>query len=186
MTVVVGIKTTRGVLLGADSQGSAGGYIGIRSDTKTFNLTPHIAIGYTSSFRMGQVLRFHMDASKLKTKNVPDLYEWAVVTFVPLVRTTLKEHGYMKVLNGEETGGNFLLAVHDRLFQVEDDLQVGETADEYDTCGSGFDIARGAIHALLDHAPKMQTKNLVRAALDAACTFNAYCGGPYTYAQTRA
>jgi len=191
VTVVVGLVHGNGVLLGADSVGVNGhGDRTIRADPKVFNLSQAIAVGYTSSFRMGQLLRYHLPDDIRTSGRAGDHYEWAVCKFVPAVRAALKSHGYAKVDNNVETGGAFLLAVYDRLFRVESDFQVAEAADCYDAVGAGGDVALGALAALRTQSFASSDGAVLREvaelALKAACHHNVYCAPPFVFAETQA
>lgn len=63
MTCIIGLIKNKKVYIGGDSAGVDGLNITIRKDSKVFKINKFI-IGYTSSFRMGQLLRF-----KLKINN---------------------------------------------------------------------------------------------------------------------
>ena len=58
MTCIVGLVHADGVTIGADSAGCDGAWgIVTRADTKLFHNGPFL-FGFTSSFRMGQLLRY--------------------------------------------------------------------------------------------------------------------------------
>lgn len=185
MTCIVGVKTTSGVMLGGDTLGVSGYDGTVRADGKVFNLTGQVACGFTSSYRMGQILEHHVTVPPFKRGE--DLFAWAVREFVPAVRDAFKEHGYTKVDNNRESSGAFLLAVRDRLFRVEDDFQVAEAADGFDSCGCGQSYALGAIEALR-HQPQFKSKpqEVLRGALAIAAKFSIGVGGPFTFAETTA
>lgn len=182
MTCIVGVRTDRGVLLGGDTQGSGGWDQRDRRDDKVFILGTNrrVAVGFTSSYRMGQILRFHLNLPALDAD--VDEYEWAVTKFIPAAREVLKTHGYVKIDNNREESGTFLLAVRDRLFQVQNDLQVAEMVAPFDACGCGSDYALGALHVLdgLKVSPKQKT----RMALEAAARWSNGVGSRFTFVET--
>lgn len=57
MTCIVGLVDGDRVILGGDSAGIAGWHLQLRADEKVFRNGPY-AIGFTTSFRMGQILRY--------------------------------------------------------------------------------------------------------------------------------
>ncbi|KKN17732.1 hypothetical protein LCGC14_0962700, partial [marine sediment metagenome] len=60
MTCIVGFIDDGGkAWMGGDSAGVAGHHTHPRRDPKVFRVGP-VLIGYTSSFRMGQLLRYHL------------------------------------------------------------------------------------------------------------------------------
>jgi ATP-dependent protease HslVU (ClpYQ) peptidase subunit len=182
MTCIVGIKSERGVLIGGDTQGSGGWNQRDRMDDKVFLLGKHrrVAVGFTSSYRMGQILRFHLTLPDLDSDLDP--YEWAVTRFVPAAREALKAHGYVKIENSREESGTFLLAVRDRLFSVHDDFQVAEVAAPYNACGCGEEYAMGALHAVekMKGAPRWK----LRVALEAAARWSNGVGSRVTFVET--
>jgi ATP-dependent protease HslVU (ClpYQ) peptidase subunit len=179
VTCIVGVRTVKGVLLGGDSMGS-NGYSGAPTlAPKVFRLSRQVACGYTTSFRMGQVLEHHITLPALDG----DEHAWAISAFVPALRETFKEHGYANVHNNEETGGTFLLAVRDRLFTVQGDYSVLERIDPFDACGCGESFATGAMHAL--YKPQVSPRRLLTAALDAASAYSTGVAPPYNFVSTR-
>lgn len=179
MTCIVGIRTDSGVLLGGDLQGTSGLDSIDRVDGKVFNLSPQVAFGFTSSYRMGQILRFHVECPLHAEDS--DEYRWAVTKFIPAVRVAFTEHGYKRKENEVESGGTFLLAIRARLFKIHSDFQVGERADGFDACGSGEDYALGAFHAT---ATAKDPRKRAEISLAAAARFNVGVGQTSSYVET--
>lgn len=145
MTLIVGIKTKGGVLLAADSLASNGHTKRERADAKYYAYNKRVAIGYTTSYRFGQIASWHVSPGKPKRDD--DEFEWAVKTYIPALRAALKDHGWLKTKDGQEEGGSLLLAVRGRLFSVESDLQISEDDYGYMAVGSGAQVAFGALYA---------------------------------------
>jgi ATP-dependent protease HslVU (ClpYQ) peptidase subunit len=180
MTCIAGVKTEGGVLLAGDSLGSDGESGTSYLAPKVFRLSAQVAAGFTSSFRMGQLLEHNLELPVLHG----DERAWAIKDFVPALRELFEEHGYSKIEHNEETGGTFLLAVRARLFLVQGDFAVLESRVPYDACGSGEQFAMGAMHAL--YRPKMKHhRAFLKAALDAASAFSVGVGPPYNFTSTR-
>jgi len=127
--------------MGGDSAGVSGLDITVRSDVKVFKNGPML-FGYTSSFRMGQLLRFKL---KIPKNTCKDDYEYMCTTFVDAVREVFKDNGYSHVNNNEETGGTFLVAYKGKIYSVQNDFQVGMSMEEYDSCGCGKYYALGSL-----------------------------------------
>jgi ATP-dependent protease HslVU (ClpYQ) peptidase subunit len=179
VTCIVAVKTTDGVLLGGDSLGS-NGYSGTPYQApKVFRLSRQVAAGFTSSFRMGQLIQHHVTPPTLHGNE----RTWAIAELIPVIRETFKSHGYAHVHNNEECGGVFLLGIRDRLFLVQGDYSVLETQHPYDAIGSGESYAMGAMHAL--HG-KLKPRPLLKAALDAASQFAVGVAPPYNFVTTSA
>ncbi len=74
MTCIVGIETDKGVVIGGDSAGVSGLGLTVRADEKVFARGPFV-MGFTSSFRMGQLLRYGaLDPDLRKAYDDPDRF----------------------------------------------------------------------------------------------------------------
>lgn len=188
MTAIAALKENGVVYIGGDSAGVGGGYsLSLRKDPKVFKVGQFV-IGYTSSFRMGQVLRFgengclKLDDFTEKQIESKDPFEFMVRDFVPRIRYMFKEAGFASVSSNAEKGGTFLVGWKGHLFKIESDFQVGEPIDAYDACGCGEKIAVGALSVLKDLDIKAQQK--VRKSLEAAEHHSAGVRGPFLVLNT--
>lgn len=92
MTCVVGYVHDGAVYMVADSAGVAGsGAYVLRRDPKIFRLGDFL-IGYTSSFRMGQLLRYNFEPPRRYDDE--DIYTYMCTRFINAVRDCLKSGGY--------------------------------------------------------------------------------------------
>jgi len=175
MTCIIGYKGSDGsVFIGGDSDGTDAWFNQtVRADPKVFRVGEFL-IGFTDSFRMGQLLMFNLKPPAIKHK---DVYKYMVTEFVEEVRRCFKEGGFNRNKEGRDIGGDFLVAVRGRLFRVESDFQVGESNDNYIAAGSGESFAMGVLFAKENskEAPRKQIKK----ALEAASHFNAAVCSPY-------
>ncbi len=173
MTCIVGLVAKERVWIGADSAGVAGLHLVVRRDQKVFEVGEFL-IGFTSSFRMGQLLQFNL-SPPLVPENI-DLYEYMVVHFVEKVRQTLKSGGFAKVEDSVESGGCFLVGFRGRLFKIDEDFQVGESRHAFDADGCGGSYALGALAATQEET---DPKKRILTALGVAETFSAGVRGPF-------
>src|SRR6266403_6271489 len=91
MTCIVGLVDGKSIVMGGDSAGVGGWDLTVRKDPKVFMNGPCI-MGFTSSFRMGQLLQY-----KLKVparKDGQDVFEFMATYFIDAVRDCLKLGGY--------------------------------------------------------------------------------------------
>ncbi|MEV4436621.1 hypothetical protein [Streptomyces sp. NPDC049555] len=174
MTVIVGLVHNDRVHLGGDSAGVSGLRITVRRDPKIFRNGPY-AMGFTTSFRMGQLLHHAFKAPKPKG----DLDGFMATVFVDKLRTCLKNGGWARKDSEQEQAGTFLVGIHGRLFVIYDDYQIAEPADGYAAVGCGSEIALGALHATsaLDVKPRKR----LTLALVAAAHHSAGVCAPFTY-----
>lgn len=177
MTCIVGIEHDGGVLIGGDSQGTAGYSKTIRADEKVFTFGPYV-VGFTGSYRMGQLLRYRLNPPIPGTDDFNDLDRFIAVAFIEAVRDTLKDGGFASINNNEEEGGNFLLGIAGRLYSIGCDFQFGRTSIGYLADGAGSDVALGSLHtsAQYDISPWIRAE----LALDAASALNNTVAPPYT------
>lgn len=178
MTCIVGLVDQGNVYLAGDSAGVGGWTLTVRADSKVFTNGPYI-MGFTTSFRMGQLLRYALTPPEPVQQ---DLDRFMVTTFVDSVRDCLKAGGYATKQNEAENGGNFLVGVNGRLFEICSDYQVGEPVDGYAAVGCGEDIAKGALHAT-EHLGLPPHERLTMA-LQAAERHSAGVRGPYAHVTT--
>lgn len=172
MTAIVGLVEKGVVYIGGDSAGVAGYSLTVRADEKVFRNGPFL-FGFTSSFRMGQLLRYAFTPPK-HSSDVGD-YQYLVTDFIGAVRQCLKDGGFATRENEGEKGGTFLLGYRGKLYKVESDYQVGLAADGYAACGCGEEIAIGALYATGGQEPQAR----IRTALEAAERFSAGVRGPF-------
>lgn len=174
MTAIAGVIEDGKVYIGGDSAGVGGYCLETRSDPKVFK-NGEFAMGYTTSFRMGQILQFHL------LPPVPledqDLLAFMVTRFIPAVRAVLKEHGFQSTDKGEEIGGTFLVGYRGELFGIDSDYQVGRVRQPFHAVGCGHDLVKGSLHAT--QAFDLSPKERIKMALEAASEFSAGVVGPY-------
>jgi ATP-dependent protease HslVU (ClpYQ) peptidase subunit len=173
MTCIAGVVHNGEVWIGGDSAGSTLQFINSRLDPKVFRNGPYL-IGFTTTFRMGQILRYSFKPPKYKTGR--DLFEFMVTDFINAFRSSLRNAGHMGAEGSKESGGNFLVGTQGRLFNIDSDFQVGECTDSYDSVGSGSFVAMGALYANKDKDPRFR----IQQALEAAERYNPYVRAPFT------
>ena len=173
MTAIAGFVHNDGkVWIGGDSAAFSERDLSVRADSKVFR-NGEFLFGFTSSFRMGQVLRYKF---KPPERHEQELYSYMVTTFVDAIRQCLKEAGFARKENEMETGGEFLVGHGGRLFTVYSDYQIAETMDGYAACGSASSVVCGALFA----SQGMSDPDArIRLSLNAAEHHNCYVRGPF-------
>jgi ATP-dependent protease HslVU (ClpYQ) peptidase subunit len=180
MTAIVGITDGNAVVIAGDSAGVGGDVTQPRLDAKVFNNGPYV-IGYTTSFRMGQLLHYAFKAP-VPPDGEDGLHAFMCTDFINSVREGLKEGGWAIKNNDQEEGGSFLVGVRGRLFEIGPDYQVGEWVDGYTAVGCGAEIALGALHATSSAGMSLEARAV--AALEAAAHFSTGVRGPFTVVNT--
>ncbi|NUP11400.1 MAG: hypothetical protein HOW73_35590 [Polyangiaceae bacterium] len=173
MTCIVGLVERKTIYIGGDSASVAGWTSRVTRLPKVFKKGPFL-IGYTTSFRMGQLLEHSLHVP-LQPSSERDDMRFMVTVFVEHVRQLLKDRGMAKVEANSESGGQFLVGYRSRLYSIQADFQVNEMADGYDAIGSGAEYALGALTALRGAAPTQRLKR----ALEISAKFNMGVCGPF-------
>lgn len=172
MTCIVGFVEGDKVWMGGDSAGVGGWSLTVRADSKVFRNGPML-FGFTSSFRMGQLLRYALKVPHHELDVDTDRY--MATTFIDAVRECLKAHGAAKKTNEVEECGQFLVAYKGQLFCVHDDYQVARSLDSFDAVGCGHEIAKGALFT----TSHLIGRDRAQMALQAAERFSAGVRAPF-------
>ena len=170
MTCIVGLVDNGDVYIGGDSAGVAGLSLSIRADEKVFGNGPFI-MGFTSSFRMGQLLRYKF-SPPAQTVHQNDM-EYKVTSFIDAARQCFSANGFGD--KDATRGGTFLVGYKGKLYTVEGDYQVGIPTAPFDAVGCGSDLALGAMYATEGLSPEQR----INMALSAASTFSAGVAPPF-------
>lgn len=177
MTCIVGIANGTTVFLGGDSASVGGLDLSRTLHPKVFRNGLYI-MGYTTSFRMGQLLEF-ADLPKPTKTDKENLYRFMITKFVPAIREVFKEGGYLKVSESVEKGGTFLVGVKGQLFIIDSDFQVQQKVEHYYACGCGEPYALGAMHATEGKPPRER----LQIALEAAEQYSGGVSAPFHFIQ---
>lgn len=180
MTAIVGIAADGVVHLGGDSAGGDGYTVHVRADAKVFTSGPFV-FGFTTSFRMGQLLRYAWTPPEPPAA-AGDLDRFLATAFVDGLRECLKAGGWAAKDKEREEGGTFLVGVAGRLFRIEPDYQVGESIAGFDAVGGGDELALGALHAT--SLGRLSPRRRLQIALEAAARFNGNVSAPFVFVST--
>lgn len=176
MTCIVALKDGDRVYMGADSAGVGGYSRANRLDPKIYRVGGKMLIGFTTSFRMGQLLGYSLTLPHHHADVTIETY--MATSFIDAVRTCLKTGGYAEKEKEVESGGTFLVAYKGRIFGVQSDYQVAENAEAYNAVGCGEDLALGSLFTserMTVNGPRTR----VEMALQAAAAFSAGVHPPF-------
>lgn len=177
MTCIAGFTDGTRTVIGGDSAGVSGFDLMVRADQKVFRVGGFV-FGFTSSFRMGQLLRYRFSPPTLKRGR--DIYEYMVTDFIDSVRACFKDGGFASTdSSGSEKGGTFLVGYQGRLFTVESDYQVGENTYPFAAVGCGDNLALGAFMALTTARPDYEPEQYVEEALKVSEALNGGVSAPF-------
>ena len=160
MTCIIGLVDRGIVYMGADSMAANGWNARVTKLPKVFKRDDFL-IGYTTSFRMGQLLQHRL---VIPARGQEPVMDYMVCSFVESVRGCLKDNGYTKIEHNTEEGGQFLVGYGNRLFVIHSDFQVNEHAEGYDAIGCASSYVLGAMRALADLRPKQRILDSLKIA----------------------
>lgn len=173
MTCIVGLIQDGAVYIGGDSVGANDEVMRPRRDDKVF-IREDFIFGFTTSYRMGQIIRYSMDIPTRKPNE--DVFEYMATAFVDALRRALRDGGFARIDSAVEEGGRFLVGHAGRIFCIDSDFQVAELRVPYAACGCGEQVAYGAMFA----SSKKKPRERIHQALTAAETFSAGVRRPFT------
>lgn len=134
-----------------------------------------IGIGYTSSFRMGDLLSYVFKPPTIGIDE--DVREYLVTAFIPKLIDCFDTNHYSRTKDGSKFGGVFIVGLEERIFIIQDDFSVLEPECGYASVGSGSDIALGALYASVETYDSLTAASL---AVSAASNFTPSVGGEIT------
>lgn len=192
MTCIVGLVGKKGVLIAGDAQGSTDWTKREDTQSKVFQLSDTLAVGYCGSGRFGQILQYHVMEGLEEPSLIMDEHKWVVKEFVPHLRVVADHHGHLHIYHDDATEGigpsAFLLAVRRRLFVVWSDFGVDEHVLPFEAIGSGGETAAGSIHGELgdsrDAINDGKLEGIAVRAITAAERLTPYVGGAISFVKT--
>lgn len=177
MTCIVGMVKNGKCWVGGDRAGVSNSYLELSASPKVFQVGSYL-IGFTTSFRMGQILQYSFIPPVLPKKiDTKKLLKFMVTEFIDSLRSTFKKAGYGKTVSGEDEAGTFIVAVEGHLFIVDSDYQVNHVLADYTAVGSGREPAIGAMFA--QSKTRKSPKEQILCALKAAESCITTVRGPF-------
>lgn len=162
MTCIVGYKFKDTVCLAGDLMGSNGYTKEVYNNSKVF-AKGDVVFGYTTSFRFGQILEYHL--CDFLFDETMDTKKYLITVVVVQIKKILKEFEY-----DDKKCGTALVAIKNRLFTVHDDFCVIEH-NSYSSVGSGESFAKGSIHSqvvIKEPTSKVEVESMLQLSIKAA------------------
>ena len=184
MTCIVGLIDDGEVYMGSDSAGVQGWDLRLRSDNKVFQIKDML-IGFTTSFRMGQILRFALPLNlapyPYSGYSQDEVERYMYLDFLENVRELFKIKGYSKIENNNEAGGEFLVGFQGQLWSVYEDFQIAQFDIPFQAIGCGASFAMGALSVIWEEGKcwPIEPKQMIQMALCTAEKFSAGVRGPF-------
>lgn len=178
MTCIVGLEYGGKAYVGADSSSVGGWDVFATRIPKVFKAGKYV-IGYTTSFRMGQLLQYGVGKYLRKKK---DTLEHLVTEFIPRIRTLFKEGGWSEIKSHKESGGFFIVGLDNKIYTVNSDFQVNSATDGVMAVGCGADYSLGSLYSTTQ---SKDPEKRIRIALGAAAHFSAGVCPPFNIIRTK-
>lgn len=144
MTCIIGYSHNGKAYVGADSLGS-NGWTKAQYDTPKLFEVHGMVIGYTTSYRFGQVLQHHL---RELLSNQVDPYKKLVEEYIPHIREILTAHGAKTTDKGVDSGGACVIGYKGAVYELQHDFSVLKPSNGIACVGSGAQVAYGAMLAL--------------------------------------
>lgn len=173
MTVIVAIKTTDGVVMAGDLLASNGWTKGIVATDKVFS-NGEFLMGYTSSFRMGQLLQYNFCAPERPEGLSDDQYLHTRV--IPTIQNLFRSNGYGGSEKDGDKGGTFLLAYRGEIYTMQNDFSLLKYDDPVVAVGCGDVAAVGYATALVENT-EMSVEAIITACIEHAGNAHTGVGG---------
>jgi len=170
VTCIAAVETDNGVWMGGDSAATEGDGLLTVTTSKVFRL-PGYVIGYTESFRLGQLIRYRLRPPE---QRCDDPLEHLATGFVDELRKLITKGG-VKGDGPDELDGSLLVAYRGRLYSIESDLAVLAATHPYQAIGCGADLAIGSL-ASTSGRPDQR----IRLALATAARHSTGVAPPFT------
>lgn len=183
MTCIVAFRHKDHFYMGADSIGANSYHEKhTRKDPKIFQREGFL-IGFTSSFRMGQILMSSSFQPPKQRKGQTD-FDYMISSFVDSVRDVFRESGFLtKDSDGEDQGGQFLICYKESVYKVHSNFQVAEHVDGFYAAGCGESFALASLYSTRDQG--LKPKKRIRLALETASHFSCGVAPPYVIKKMR-
>jgi 20S proteasome alpha/beta subunit len=179
MTVIVGLETENGVIIGGDSATvSSIEFTIAKTESKKVFRVGEFLIGCAGSFRMMQVLRYGFKADKQNPELMSD-EEYLAIVFTRALRDCFEDNAY-RDFESNEGGGEFLLGYNGNLYVVCPDYQVNRSSNGFNAVGGGATYALGSLATSEGHEPMERVKK----ALEVSAHLSAGVRGPF-YIETQ-
>ncbi len=173
MTCIVGLIDNGTVYMGGDSAASNSNLLLTVTNPKVFKNGPFL-IGYTTSFRMGQLLQYKF-IPPAKKENQTDI-SYMVTDFIDAIKKCFINNDFgKKEDNLSILGGSFLVGYNGKLYIIEDDFCVLLQKNNFSSVGAGYLTALGSLYS----TEGMNPLDRIKIALNASNAFVPSVSPPY-------
>ena len=107
-----------------------------------------MALGYTTSFRMGQLLNYNLNLPEQDASQT--LSQYLVLKVIPIIRQMFKEEWGARDASQDVGGGQFIILHNHTIYEVQEDFSVLQPKTRITAVGSGTYHAIAAMQAYIE------------------------------------
>lgn len=176
MTCIITMKDKNNkVWIAGDKLGSNGYNKNLYKDPKVFKVGP-FHFGYTTSFYMGQLLKYHW-VQPTRNMHIED-DEYIFRDVMNSLKSLFDKNHFGKIKADREPDfGDFLMVYKNRIFKVQYNMSMLEV-DDFACVGCGAETAYGVVDALIKHTeyePEKLLKETMKTVSKFICGVSAEC-----------
>jgi ATP-dependent protease HslVU (ClpYQ) peptidase subunit len=178
MTCIVGYVYKNEVWMGGDSvAGNTSQYENMLIKNSKVFIKNNMLFGYTSSFRLGDLLEHKLEIPKHEKSFSVEKYMKTI--FIDSVIKCMTDNKYAQIESNVANGGIFMVGYKNRLFLIQGDFSIIEYLEPICSCGCGSQMAKASMKTLLKYNNKIEPKKLLTLALEITSEFNAFVKKPF-------
>lgn len=107
-----------------------------------------MALGYTTSFRMGQLLNYNLNLPEQDASQT--FSQYLVLKVIPIIRQMFKEEWGARDASQDVGGGQFIILHNHTIYEVQEDFSVLQPKTRITAVGSGTYHAIAAMQAYIE------------------------------------
>lgn len=174
MTTIAAIRIDDVIHMGADTRTVGGSGRVYKTDLKIKHVGAFLLGGAGNSLPLDTILYgWTPPTPSVDDYRVP--YAFFVNKVVPSMKEAISATGYVKATVSLDDGFEFLIAFDGELYNVDDDWCTSMFTSNVGSCGTGGDVALGALLAGAD----------IRTAMKLAAQNDQYTAPPFTFLTQR-
>lgn len=123
-------------------------FIRINDDAGLTRTKEVMAIGYTTSFRMGQLLTYNLNLPQQDSHET--FPQYLVLKVIPIIRQMFKDEWGSRDTSQDVGGGQFIILHNHTIYEVQEDFAVLQPKTQITAVGSGTYHAIASMSAYLE------------------------------------
>ena len=181
MTCIVAMVFNNEVFMAGDLMGSNGFTKKVYPDSKVFK-NGDFVIGYTDSFRMGQILQYNW-VQPPRIEGLTDR-QFLQVDVIESMREAFNVYGYGSKEGREDIGGNFIIGYKGAIYEMQPNFSILKHED-FAAVGSGQYHAEASLALLSEEVATPEECVLALGkSIENAARFTTGVSGEYTWETT--